>query len=327
MENFLVVFLSLILATYFCGKIYIFLWHKITKDNNSIPSGFGFILPLAPIALAALNIGVWKESIFDFWIIFCAGAIYLIDDLKGLSPWIRILIAFLFGGLLFWSVLPANDDTLGLLLLVFLFGIISVILTNVINFYDGDDLNIASLIILTGLILVYFSDIDSLIFKNIGWVLIAFSLGFGAINRVPSTLYFGDAGCFVLALLFLYFLSHYNFALIKAPEELIAILALPFFDVFYVMLIRIYYKHDVLSRNYLHLYQRIRIRFGSFFYILPQVVNVLIILFFSYWINFNGMNKIWEILILCSFITPIFYLLCRFFFVKKSYFFGDGRIR
>ncbi len=327
MENLLVVFLSLISVIYFCGKIYIFLWHKTIKNKNFIPTGFGFILPLVPITLASLNIGVWKGFILDFWIIFTAGAIYVIDDLRGLAPWVRILIAFLFGGLLFLSVIPLNNYvTLVILLLVILFGMISIVLTNVINFYDGADLNIASLIFLTGIILVYFTDTNSLIFENIGWVLITFSIGFGAINRVSSTLYFGDAGCFVIALLFLYFLSHYTFAFSKVPEELISILALPFFDVFYVMLIRVYYKHDVLSRNYLHLYQRISIQFGGFFHILPQAINVLVILFFSDLIDLYGINEMWEIIILCSLITPIFYLLCRFFFVEKSYFFGDGKI-
>lgn len=324
MENFLFVCLLLTAATYFCGNIYIFLWQKVIKDGDSIPTGFGFLLPFIPIVLS-LNIGIWKESILSFWVIFIAGLIYAIDDFIGLRPSTRISIAFFFGAMLFWTTVPVYDFiSLELFLLFILFGFISIVLTNVINFYDGADLNLASVVFLTGLILVIFSDANFLIFKNIGWILIAFSFGFGLINRVPLSLYLGDSGCFVIALIFLYFLSNYIHGINHPPEELIIILALPCFDVFYVMLIRLKNKHNMLSRNYLHLYQRIRIRFGGFVHTFPQIINVLAILIISNYIDLN-MDKIWEILVLSISFTPIFYILCRFFFVEKNYFFDDGK--
>ena len=109
------------------------------------------------------------------------------------------------------------------------------------------------------------------------------------------------------------------------PVELITVLALPLFDVFYVMLIRLYYKHDMLSRNYLHLYQRIDILYGGFFHIVPQLTNVLAIISLSRLINIFLMDKTYSLLLAGFIFTPIFYLICRYLFIERSYFFGDGK--
>ena len=37
-----------------------------------------------------------------------------------------------------------------------------------------------------------------------------------------------------------------------------------------------------------------------------------------------SVEKIWAIFIAGSLFTPIFYIICRFLFVEKNYFFGDG---
>jgi hypothetical protein len=65
------------------------------------------------------------------------------------------------------------------------------------------------------------------------------------------------------------------------PAEAAIPLALPAFDVFFVLLIRIREKHDLLTRNYLHLYQRLNRRYAGFGYLLPQIMNALLCLFFA----------------------------------------------
>ena len=324
MEDYLVLIFSATVATYIGGKIYIVLWGRII-DMVTTPTGFGILLPLILIALAAADVGVWRVPMASFWIIAFAGVIYWFDDLKGLPPWGRISIAFLFGALLFWTGAPENVFTeLEMLGLFITFGVISIAITNVINFYDGVDLNVALMIFLTGIILVFFSDTASLILQNTGWVMVGFSFGFGALNRIPLKLYLGDAGCFVFALLFLYFLVNYALESIKVPFELMSVLALPAFDVFFVLLIRLYYKHDMLSRNYLHLYQRIHIRFGGFVHLIPQLVNVGAILLLTGWIESAAVERFWALLFASVAFTPIFYLSCRFLFVERGYVFGDG---
>ncbi len=320
----IIIFLSIVFSTFIFGKCYIFLWNKI-QEFNSTPSGFGVILPLILILISIINSDLFIFSISNVLIIFLAGLIYLIDDLKGLHHWIRISIAFIFGALLFLiEVQNVSYSNVIIICLVILFGVISVGLTNMMNFYDGADLNIASIILLAGIILSLYPGVDGVTFKNIGIVFCSFSIGFGIFNRKPNSLYLGDAGSFVMALFFLYFLISFIVSN-NVPVELITVLALPLFDVFYVMLIRLYYKHDMLSRNYLHLYQRINIIYGSFFHIAPQLINVLAIISLSRLINVFLMDTTYSLLIAGFIFTPIFYLICRYLFIERSYFFGDGK--
>ena len=246
---FLILFTTLIL-----GKFYISLWNKI-QEKNTTPSGFGIILPLILILISISKPDLFVIPILNILIIFLAGSIYLIDDFKGLNHWARILIAFISGALLF-GIEAQNlaHSNVTILALIFLFGVISVGLTNMINFNDGADLNNASVILLAGIILLIYSGADGAIFKNTGIVFCSYAIGFGIFNRKPNRLYLGDAGAFIMALFFLYFLISFVISN-NVPVELFVILTLPLFDVFFVILIRLYYKHDMLSRNYLHLYQ------------------------------------------------------------------------
>jgi UDP-N-acetylmuramyl pentapeptide phosphotransferase/UDP-N-acetylglucosamine-1-phosphate transferase len=203
-------------------------------------------------------------------------------------------------------------------------GIFSIGLANVANFYDGNDLNLATMIFLAGIILLFFSDTSNSEFDNIGAVMVGFSIGFGWINRIPFSLYLGDSGAFVLALLFTLFLINYGLDLSYIPAELMLVFALPVFDVFYVLLIRLYYKHDLLSRNYLHLYQRIKIGFGGFAHLMPQFINVGALLFLADWIESTSISRFWALLFSSLAFTPVFYLSCRILLVERNYFFGDG---
>ena len=311
-------------AAYACGKVYIFVWNR-PKTLTKAPSGFGMLLPLFVVTFMPLTHSGWAVSLVNILIIFIAGLIYWLDDLVHLPPWIRILIAFSSGALLF---LTASSETFftpfHLVVLSITCGIFSIGLANVINFYDGSDLNLGTMVFLAGIILLFFSDMSNSEFENIGAVMVGFSLGFGWINRIPLSLYLGDSGAFVLALLFTLFLINYVLDLSYIPAELMLVLALPIFDVFYVLLIRLYYKHDLLSRNYLHLYQRIRIRFGGFVHLMPQFINVGAILLLAGWIESTNISRFWALLFSSLAFTPIFYLACRILLVERNYFFGDG---
>ncbi|MAD48441.1 MAG: hypothetical protein CMQ53_03700 [Gammaproteobacteria bacterium] len=325
MEISQIIFLYLIIFTYICGKIYILAWKKYASISIT-PSGFGIFLPIVIFISIINTFGFFSDAVLSFTAIIIGGIFYLFDDLRELPPWTRIFLSFIFGFILF---LMANLNSNFVISSIFpsaiFFGIISIFITNAINFNDGADLNIATIIFLTGVVLIFFSDHSSLIIKNIGWTITAFSIGFGILNRTPSTLYIGDSGCFVLSLLFLYFSIEFLLEVNTVPVELMSVLALPFFDVFYVMLIRIYYKHDMLSRNYLHLYQRIKIVHGGFFHLIPQILCMTAIIFLSDLTIFLGFDKFWTLLFLSLIFTPIFYLLCRFLFIENEYFFGDGK--
>jgi UDP-N-acetylmuramyl pentapeptide phosphotransferase/UDP-N-acetylglucosamine-1-phosphate transferase len=313
-------------ATYFFGKVYILLWNN-TKNLTTTPSGFGVLLPVFVLISVVVISQTLTVLLISILIIFISGLIYWIDDVVHLSPFIRILIAFSSGAALF---LLASSEALflplELLVLTIMFGIFSIGITNVVNFYDGSDLNLATMIFLAGIILLFFPGTSISEFGNIGAVLVGFSLGFGWINRTPLSLYLGDSGAFVLALVFTFFLISYVLDISFVPAELMLVLALPVVDVFFVLLIRLYYKHDLLSRNYLHLYQRIRIRFGGFVHIIPQLINVGILLLLADYIESTGISRIWALFFSSLVFTPIFYLACRILLVERNYFFGDGEL-
>tara|TARA_B100001939_G_scaffold287165_1_gene257603 strand:+ start:32289 stop:33323 length:1035 start_codon:yes stop_codon:yes gene_type:complete len=324
MQGYLVTLLTFILMTIVVGKIYILAWNK-SYGQKITPAGFGVLLPIMLLIFSILNPEILANSILNFSIILFAGLIYLLDDLKGLNHLLRISIAFLFGAILFLiEGLSGNHSNLYLLALIIFFGVISVGLTNMMNFYDGADLNLASIVLITGIILFSYTTPENLTMKNVGIMMSAFGLGFGFFNIKPKTLYMGDAGSFVVALFFLYLIINFVTFKESVPLELIAVLTLPFFDVFYVMLIRVYFKHDMLSRNYLHLYQRIYLRYKRLYHLLPLLINVFSVIYIAKLIEMHSIEKIWALLIAGSLFTPIFYIICRFLFVDKSYFFGDG---
>ena len=324
MQGYLVTLLTFILMTIVVGKIYILAWNK-SYGQKITPAGFGVLLPIMLLIFSILNPEILANSILNFSIILFAGLIYLLDDLKGLNHLLRISIAFLFGAILFLiEGLSENHSNLYLLALIIFFGVISVGLTNMMNFYDGADLNLASIVLITGIILFSYTTPENLTMKNVGIMMSAFGLGFGFFNIKPKTLYMGDAGSFVVALFFLYLIINFVTFKESVPLELIAVLTLPFFDVFYVMLIRVYFKHDMLSRNYLHLYQRIYLRYKRLYHLLPLLINVFAVIYIAKLIEMHSIEKIWALLIAGSLFTPIFYIICRFLFVDKSYFFGAG---
>ena len=74
---------------------------------------------------------------------------------------------------------------------------------------------------------------------------------------------------------------------------------------------------------YLHWYQRMEICHQNYSYLLPVPVNLVVVLLTRYILR-NFMNDYLAMYGSIIFITPINYLLLRFFFIEKEYFFGDG---
>jgi UDP-N-acetylmuramyl pentapeptide phosphotransferase/UDP-N-acetylglucosamine-1-phosphate transferase len=200
-----------------------------------------------------------------------------------------------------------------------------VFLVNVLNFYDGADLNLISIFFLLGLINLFADSSNSSYPIVIGSFLLAFSLSFSIFNCRPKVLYLGDCGSFVLASIFIYILITSIFQLISWPFEIIPLLAFPSFDVIYVLAIRCHCKHDLLSRNHLHLYQRLQIQYKNYFYLFPCVLNLLLsaALIKLFCLVFN--NSFLVASVVSMVITPTTYLYFRHRFVEASYFFGDGK--
>ena len=125
-----------------------------------------------------------------------------------------------------------------LLILIIASGLISVFLTNIINFYDGLDLNISTLIIILSLTILYKINYNPVYSFN--WlIIIGFILGFIIYNLKPNTIFFGDSGCYIISFII-------NILIIEAILNfdlkiiyLIIPLSLPIFDVLYVLIKRL----------------------------------------------------------------------------------------
>ena len=151
-----------------------------------------------------------------------------------------------------------------------------IFFVNVLNFYDGADLNLISLFFLLGLIILFADSSKSTNTIGLSTFLLAFSFSFSIFNFRPKILYLGDCGSFILASIVTYIFITAISQSISWPPHIIPLFAFPAFDVIYVLLIRYYCKHDLLTRNYLHLYQRLQIQYKNYFYLAPCILNLFL---------------------------------------------------
>lgn len=291
------------------GIAYRVTWKRLRNDDVT-PTGFGVFL--APILLgAALFSGASSAMVVSMAIISVAAVIYWVDDLMHLNALARILISLLAGigiALAFFS-----DENLSwpvLLAVLLAMALISVVLTNIVNFYDGADLNLASFIGLTGIIMLIFST-DGQELVPIGVALLAFILPFALMNRHPRTIYLGDSGSFAFACLLTVMIVGFFESMASVPPEIAIPAALPTLDVIYVFVIRVVEKHDMMTRNYLHLYQRLNRRHKGFGYLLPQFINVCLCLIVSAILQWLGLGPIFSVIAAIIVVTVPFYFLCR----------------
>lgn len=318
-NRFLIIFVILI-STFLFARYYKKRSNSI--DSQKVATGFGVTLPIFLIlSYCTLETNYISSIIFkSLLFIFFVGLIYYIDDIKGLSPFIRLLISS-FTGLFLINLRLTNTSHDLQTLSIYILSIGTLcLLTNVFNFYDGADLNLITTIFLFGVSLI----------NNQQWVifslvLIGFSIGFGIVNSESKSLYLGDSGSFTFAsIVFLIFIFSF-LDITTYPINSIYVITLPIFDVLYVLLIRLNRRHNLLTRNYLHIYQRLSIEHKRFYYLLPQVIHFLLALFLNKTLNMiNIFSNYQNIILVCMVFTPIFYLLTRGLFVKGNYFFGDG---
>ena len=304
------------------GMFYRFAWLRVL-GLKPVPSGFGLILVLFFLPLFFLNLAFYQITILSIFLFGISVVIYWFDDAYGLPPIFRVILSVIIGcGLSYSFNVAETYPKIGYIWIVLSGGVFAFIFTNTLNFYDGADLNIAVLNMLVGLILVKYSMTGSE-FYYIGILLLGFFLGFGNLNRKNETLYFGDSGCFLLAILFLYaVLSSIKFAV--APLEFLAALAFPLIDVIFVFAIRIYRKHDILTRHHLHLYQLIQNKYKKKYYLIPQIINVVIILCFLELIDIIHLERDIITISICVIFTIIHYLFLRFYLFGPTHFFNDG---
>ncbi|MDA7587025.1 hypothetical protein N8783_03990 [Alphaproteobacteria bacterium] len=277
MAQFPVLFITLIfLGSLSLGVLYKILWKNF--DPNNVPTGFGVFISLG------LLIGCFfANSPFPITasliLILGFSLAYWLDDVITLKPAYRIALMVSCGSALAMIAFFSSTKTLLspsiIFLLVLTAIVLEVLLVNVTNFYDGADLNLATLIGLeTVFLAVYLVKDDWAILLNI--TVLTFVLAFSLFNKNKNCLYLGDSGSFVFSSYILLMGLHYWLLPVPLSVEFLIPLALPCLDVFYVIVKRLHLRENLLTRNYMHLYQRLQIKFSGLWYLLPQLINALL---------------------------------------------------
>lgn len=305
---------AVIVLTFVAGLVYRIAWLRRT-GLASVPTGFGALLAFVMLG-GGLVAAASAATLASLSVIAAATAIYWLDDAIELSARLRLALAFLTGAAIaaFWFAGDPGVSTPALVGLCALAGIICVALTQMTNFQDGADLNLASFIGLTaGFILAFTAPQQD--WAAIALAALAFILPFGALNSRPQTLYLGDSGSFAFAGLLTVMAVAFVEDFRNMPPEAAIPAALPALDVFYVFIVRLREKHDLLTRNYLHLYQRLNRRNRGFFYLVPQFLNAAFCLGAAALLEWAGLGRILSVVLAMALVTPAFYFLCRRLFL------------
>lgn len=301
--------------TLLCGLAYRRVWSGL-RGPEITPTGFGALL--APILLgAAIVTGASLPMQVALGIVAAATAAYWIDDAFGLSARLRMLIS-LAAGVATGMAYFADHHGFSLVavgLICLAAGLTCVIMTNVVNFYDGADLNFATFIALTaGLILLCGPAQRE--WTAVAVAALAFTIPFAVMNSRPRTIYLGDSGSFAFAGLLTIMAAAFVRNIESVPPEAAIPAALPTFDVLFVFIVRVAEKHDLLTRNYLHLYQRLKIRYGGIGYLLPQIVNTAFCLLVAAALQSAGLGRIVSVIVAMLAVTIPFYFACRKIFLE-----------
>jgi len=308
--------LSIIALTFVAGFVYRLAFKRL-RGPEVTPSGFGVLLAFVLLGAAGVA-GVSFELMASVIVIAVAAVGYWFDDIIELSAQLRIFISFAVGV----AIVSAFLNWTNAYSLLFIFGIclaagfVNVVFTNIVNFYDGADLNLATFIVLTACFVLVFLPAHSE-WWPITVACLAFIIPFAVMNSRPKTIYLGDSGSFVFASLLTVMAVSFFKDFRSIPVEAAIPLALPALDVLFVLLIRIREKHDLLTRNYLHLYQRLNRRYAGLFYLLPQIMNALLCLVFATAFIAAGLGKEFSVILAMSTVTIPFYFACRWFFLTR----------
>ena len=304
------------MITFVAALIYRQLWIRFAGANIT-PKGFGVFL--APVLLAAAIVAHAPAGVvIALVILIAASAVYWFDDLIGLSARLRMGVSFVTGAATGYLLLSGAIVTPVWMMVLFCAaaGVLHVVLTNIVNFYDGADLNLATFIGLTAIVILMFTPASDLI-ALCAIACLAFIVPFGIFNSRPNTIYLGDAGSFAFAgfltvIAVIYFRGRELAPQIAIPG------ALPALDTFFVLCIRIIEKHDLLTRHYLYLYQRFGEHYKGFSYLGPQVVNVLLCLAAAAALQMLGLTPFWAVAIAGVVVTIPFYFFCRMALLPRA---------
>lgn len=279
--------------------IVIFLYIKIwNKFIHKVPTGIGILLTIPSFFYFEQNL----DYIISILIISFT-FIYFLDDLVEINFLWRIILQ-ISASLIIYFHFITETNLIFILINTFIF----LVLVNTLNFQDGEDLNISILLII--IFSNFYFNTDNKFTQNTSEFILLFLIAFSFFNLKKKFIYFGDSSCyFISIIIFLFAYSELkNEILIKS---LISIVIFPIIDVIWVVIYRIYKKENLLSRNYLHLYQIIAKKTNLKLYILPNILFPLLNIFIS---SYFSLEKFFIVFLV---ITNTFLLIITHLILKK----------
>ncbi len=240
------------------------------RSSHSVPTprlgGVGVALVLLG-GLAFFGYRGVGDTSTSWWILSGAGALVsalsLVDDLRTLSPAVRLGLHVATAGVVLWGagplpmlhagvvVVPLAHWAGALLLLLWVTGFI-----NAFNFMDGIDGIAGGQALVAGAGWVVLGTLgDALALVYAGWLIVGVSSGFLAHNWAPAKIFMGDAGSALLG-----FVLAAGPVLLGGPEMVVpaALLVWPFiFDTGFTLLRRARRGEQVWQAHRSHLYQRL----------------------------------------------------------------------
>ena len=184
--------------------------HKTHKQPVPYLGGVAIVIGVTSISLLALMVN--KATLSNYFLamtlLFPAIAMAilgLIDDMKGLKPWPRLVIQTLTG--VFVSLILIATNTIGtpsdILLIdsfVTIFWIVGI--TNSINFFDNLDGGAAGAIAAASFFTFMIAfDQSQILVAALSIVVTGSMFGFLIWNKVPAKIYMGDSGALFLGIL------------------------------------------------------------------------------------------------------------------------------
>lgn len=303
-----------LIATFAMAQLYRMVWRRF-RGVERTPSGFGALL--APVMLIAATIaGVTRPLEWSLIATAAGTLVYWFDDAIEISARLRVGIAIATGcviGLAY--MIPAGFSLPALIVFAAAAGFVHMALVNVVNFQDGADLNLATFIILTGVLMLAYAP------EPAEWVPLAigclvFVLPFAVINSRPRSLYFGDSGSFAFAAVFTIMGVAFLFGQYTPPPEAAIPAALPVVDTAFVTAHRVRIRQRFTTRHYFHLYQRLQTCRPGFTYLMPQLVCAALCLAAATGLQATGLGRILSVTLSIAVISPAFFLAARRWWVE-----------
>ena len=295
--------------------IYIRQWRA--RAPGRTPTGFGVFLAPAMLAGALLG-GASDQLAASLAVVAVAGAFYWLDDAVELSARLRIVVSAVVGGavaLVF--LIAAGVPVLLFVVLAPLAMFVNVALVNTINFQDGADLNLALFVLLTGALLVSHAPVGPE-WIPVAVALLAFTLPFAVFNSRPQTIYFGDSGCFVFAMLFTVMGIAFIVGPSAPPPEAAIPAALPVVDMAVVTAHRIRIRQAFTVRHYFHLYQRLQKDQPGFVYLAPQLANAVVCLAAAWLLQQFGIDRTAAVALAMMLVSAPVFLAFRLWLVTSE---------